>query len=101
VPVPCVTLRELGVAEIVKSGPAAAVTPRVTVADRLSTPLVPVIVSVELLAGVLPVVVTVSVELPDPVTDVGEKLGDAPAGSPDALRLTAPEKPLSALTVTV
>ena len=45
--------------------------------------------------------VTVIVELPEPVTEVGLKLAPAPDGRPDAVRLTIPLKPLSAPTFTV
>ena len=45
--------------------------------------------------------VTVIVELPEPVTEVGLKLALAPAGRPDALKVTVPLKPLSAPTFTV
>jgi hypothetical protein len=98
---PCVMVREAGVRVIVKSAAAAALTVNVAVVDRASVPLVPVMVTVEDATGVLPDVVTVSVELPDPVSDDGEKPAVAPAGSPEALRLTGPENPLSAPTVTV
>ncbi len=60
-----------------------------------------VIVSVDVPIGVLPVVVTVSVELPVPVTVVGEKLAVAPAGNPLALNATEPEKPEIAVVLTV
>jgi len=46
-------------------------------------------------------VVTVIVELPEPVTEAGLKLAFAPDGRPDAVRLTIPLKPLSAPTFTV
>src|SRR5580700_11210764 len=77
------------------------VTTNVTVAVCVSEPLVPVIVKVGLPVGVLLVVVTVSVEVPDPLTDEGENDGVAPLGSPLALRLTAPLNPLIAPTFTV
>src|SRR5580700_8268457 len=77
------------------------VTTNVTVAVCVSEPLVPVIVKVALPVGVLLVVVTVSVEVPDPLTDEGENDGVAPLGSPLALRLTAPLNPLMAPTFTV
>src|SRR5580693_7365364 len=78
------------------------VTTSVTVAVCVSEPLVPVIVSVGLPIGVLLVVVTVSVEDPAPVTDVGENNAVAPAGRPlVTLKLTAPLKPLCAPTLTV
>ena len=79
----------------------AVVTTSVTVAVCVSEPLVPVIVKVGLPAGVLLVVVTVSVEDPDPLIDGGENDGVAPLGSPLALRLTDPVNPLMALTLTM
>jgi hypothetical protein len=51
--------------------------------------------------GVPVAVVTVSVALPAPVMLVGENDADALAGSPVALRLTVPPKPLNAPMVTV
>ena len=47
-------------------------------------------------SGVVELVVTVSVEVPDPVTVAGEKLAVAPAGSPLALSFTTPLKPSTA-----
>jgi hypothetical protein len=44
-------------------------------------------------------VVTVIVELPEPLTEVGLKLALAPDGRPDALKLTVPLNPLNAVTV--
>jgi hypothetical protein len=41
-------------------------------------------------------VVTVIVELPEPVTEAGLKLALAPDGRPDALKLTVPLKPFFA-----
>jgi len=46
-------------------------------------------------------VVTVIVELPEPLTEVGLKLALAPDGSPLALKLTVPLNPLNAVTVAV
>jgi hypothetical protein len=51
--------------------------------------------------GVVELVVTVSVELPVPVTVAGEKLGVAPAGSPLALNVTTPLNPFNAPMVAV
>jgi len=45
-------------------------------------------------------VVTVIVELPEPLNEVGLKLAPAPDGRPDALKLTAPLKPFLAVAVT-
>ena len=64
-------------------------------------PLVPVTVSVELPAGVVPVVVIVSVELPEPITDAGLKAAVAPVGNPLALRFAVPANPFSAPMATV
>src|ERR1043166_4759226 len=72
----------------------------VTVAECVRLPLVPVMTSVKFPTGVAPVVVTVSVEVPEPFTDVGEKLAVAPDGRPLTPNVTLPVKPLSALTFT-
>lgn len=52
-------------------------------------------------ADALPVVATVSVVEPEPVTVVGLKLPVTPDGSPAVPKLTVPPKPLRAVTVTV
>jgi len=79
------------------------VTFRVALAECVSEPLVPVIVSVELPVGVLAIVVMVRVELPDVAIDVGAKTGEAPDGRPvgATAKLTAPVNPFSAPTFTV
>jgi len=46
-------------------------------------------------------VVTVIVELPEPVTEVGLKLELAPDGRPDAPKVTMPLKPFCGVTVIV
>ena len=51
---------------------------------------------IEVPAAVLPVVVTVRVELPVPVTVAGEKLAVVPVGKPLALNVTTPANPFSA-----
>ena len=51
--------------------------------------------------GVLLAVVTVIVEEPEVVTDVGLKLAVAFAGNPLALKVTVPVKPPLGVTVTV
>jgi hypothetical protein len=79
----------------------AVVTTSVTVAVWLREPLVPVIVSVELPIGVLVVVVTFIVALPEPVTEAGLNDADAPVGRPLTLRLTLPLKPFTAPMLTV
>jgi len=67
-----------------------------------SVPFVPVMVSVELAAGVALEVVTVKVELPVlPVIVLGLKLAVAPAGSPVTLSATLPVSPFTAVLVTV
>src|SRR5882724_11006707 len=73
-------------------------TVKVRAAVCVNAPLVPVIVSGELPAGVLEVVVMVSSDTPEPVSAAGLKLAVAPVGSPDTLRLTAPLNPFTALT---
>jgi hypothetical protein len=88
---PAFTGCELGLAETVKSG--EPVTVKVTMAVCVSAPLVPVMVSVELPDAVLAVVVTVSVELPVPLTDAGLNTAVAPGGSPLTLRFMLPAKP--------
>jgi len=57
--------------------------------------------SVEVPAGVPGAVVTVSVALPVPTILDGLKAAEEPAGSPVALRLTVPVKPVTAPIVTV
>jgi hypothetical protein len=74
----------------------AAVTASVAVVECVRLPLVPVIVSVDVPTGVLPVVVTVNVEFPVPVTVAGEKLAVAPVGNPLALSVTTPVNPFNA-----
>ena len=64
-------------------------------------PLVPVIVKVDVPKGVDALVVTVSVEDPEPVTDGGLNATVVPAGLPVTLRDTLPVNPFSALTVAV
>jgi hypothetical protein len=92
----------LGLPDIVKSGGGAcAFTTKLTVVVCVKLPLVPVIVSVDVPTGVLPVVVTVNVELPVPVTVPGEKAAVAPAGNPLTLSAMEPEKPENAVVWTV
>jgi hypothetical protein len=86
-----------GVTIIVKS-----TTLRVTGAVCASVPFVPVMVSVELAAGVVLEVVTVSVEVPVlPVIVLGLKLAVAPAGKPVTVSATSPVSPFTAVPVTV
>ena len=65
----------------------------------LRLPLVPVIVIVP--EAAVAEVETVSVELPEPVTDAGLKVAVTPAGKLPVPSATLPLKPLSAPTVTV
>ena len=91
---PCVTVAELGVAAMVKSGPC---TTNVTVAECDRVPLAPVIVRGYEPVGVVVAVTTVSVEFPETVIDVGLKLAVAPVGNPLTLKAAVPVKPFSAL----
>ena len=88
-------------AESVKSG--EELTTRATVVVWTIAPLVlvPVTVMVELPVGVEPPVVTVIVEEPEVVIEVGLKLAVAPAGRPLALKVTGPVNPFTALAVAV
>jgi hypothetical protein len=87
----------LGLPEIVKSGGGGcAFTTKLTVVVCVKLPLTPLIVNVDVPTGVLPVVVTVNVELPVPVTVAGEKLAVAPVGNPLALSVTTPVNPFKA-----
>jgi hypothetical protein len=97
--VPAGTVSAVGDAEMVKFGSAVTFNVRVVVAVAVA--LVPVIVTV---AGPTVAVfdaVKVSVLPAEPVTEAGLKLAVTPAGSPLALRATAPAKPLIAETVTL
>jgi hypothetical protein len=75
-------------------------TTKLVVAEWVRLPLVPVMVTVEVAVGVVPSVVTVSVEGPLPLMVAGEKLAVAPVGKPLALRVTVPANPFRAPTVT-
>jgi hypothetical protein len=102
VELPTLTVCVLGLADIVKSGGGGcAFTTRLTVVECVRLPLVPVSVNVDVPTGVLPVVVTVNVELPAPVTVAGEKLAVAPVGNPLALSVTTPVNPFKAPTLAV
>ena len=57
-------------------------------------------VTVEVPASV-PAVVTVIVDVPEPVTEAGLNEAVAPAGNPLAVKLTAPVNPFSGLIFTV
>jgi hypothetical protein len=95
---PAATVCVPGVADIVKSG---ANTVKATVAVCVTAPLVPVIVSVGLPAGVFPAVIIVKIELPGALREAGANVAVAPVGRPLALRLTDPVNPLMAPTLTV
>jgi len=88
----------LGEPNIVKSGPE---TTSVTVAELVSVPAVPVIVTVELPSGVAELVVTVIVEVPDVVMEAGENDAVAPDGKPLTISVTGPANPPDAATFTV
>jgi hypothetical protein len=77
----------------------AVVTLRIAVAEWVNEPLMPVMLIVELL--VVDPVIMLSVEVPEVVTEVGEKVGLAPVGKPETDRFTVPVNPLSGATVTV
>ena len=64
-------------------------------------PEVPVIVKERLPVGAFLPTVTVSVEVPEPVTAVGLKLALVRMGNPETLRLTVPENPPVGVMVTV
>ena len=70
-----------------------------TVAEWLSPPLKPVIVNGKAPVCAVPVVVTVSVEEPEPVMLAGLKLPLAPDPKPLALKETVPPNPLTAVIV--
>ncbi|MBI4909095.1 MAG: hypothetical protein HY820_36075 [Acidobacteria bacterium] len=68
---------------------------------RVSAPLVPVIVTVDVPVGVPPLAAIVIAVEPDPVIVAGLKLAVAPVGKPDAEKLTTPANPPWGVTVTV
>jgi hypothetical protein len=79
-------------------------TDRATWAEWTSAPDVPFIVRVIglVVAATLGSAVTVSVELPEALTEGRVKLGVNPVdGNPETLKLTGPGKPLLNVTVTV
>ena len=100
VPCPRLTDCEVGVSASAKSATAGATTTRVAVIVWVSVPLVAVIENTYEPVGVVELVVTVMVEVPDMVTDAGLKLAFAPLGKPLALNLTVPAKPPDGLTAT-
>jgi len=74
---------------------------KVTVAVRTAVPLDPLMVSVELVAGVLPEVAIVRVVVPEPVMVAGLKVTVAPTGNPVTVGVTVPLNPLIAVLLTV
>src|SRR5260370_42527077 len=76
---------------------AMGFTTSVTIAVCVRLPLVPVMVTFELPAGVLLLVATVSFDVPAPLTDAGVKVAVAPAGKPPSPSGPAPRKPLMSL----
>jgi hypothetical protein len=98
---PCATFTEAGEAEIVKLGPPATVTPRVTVAVLLACPLVPVIVSGYVPTGVDALVGMLNVVVPEVFKVEGLNVPVEPVGSPLTLKLTVPVNPFSGVSVTV
>ena len=97
VALPFTTVCVEGVPAIVKSGGGGcAFTTKLAIAVCVRLPLTPWIVRVDVPTDVLAVVVTVSVELPVPVTVAGEKLAVAPPGKPLALSVTTPPNPFKA-----
>jgi len=73
----------------------------VTVVEWLKLPLVPVMVSVRFPTPALLPTFTVSVEVPEPVTEVGLKLALTRDPNPLTLRPTVPVNPFTAVMVTV
>jgi len=81
--------------------PPDPLTVSVTVVVCVKDPLVPVIVTVGLPAGVVVAVVIVSVEGVPAVIDVGLNVPVAPLGNPLTLKPTLPLNPFNAPTLTV
>ena len=99
---PQVTLSEEGDALRLKLPlGAAAVTVRETVVDSEVLPLVPVTVIVYVPVAVLDATVSVSVEVPAPVIEVGLKDVVTPLGWPEADRAIAESNPPKTLVVIV
>lgn len=84
-----------------KSGAGAGFTTSVTVVECTRLPLVPVMVNVKVPLGVVLLVVTETVEEPEPLTDAGLKVAFAPAGRPLMLKPTLPANPPDPATVAV
>jgi len=67
----------------------------------VNVPLVPLMVRVNVPVCALRLVLTISVDDPEVEMDAGLKLALVRRGSPETLRLTLPEKPLTGVIVTV
>jgi hypothetical protein len=91
---PAVSDSEDGDALSEKSFAVGRTTVSATAVVRVTEAPVPVTTSDEVPAGVVDVVVTVIVDEPPAATDCGEKLTVAPAGAPDADRVTVCVVPL-------
>ena len=74
---------------------------RVALAEWLTVPLVPVMVSVRFPLVARLLTVTLRVEVPAPATEVGVKVAVTRDPNPLTLRLTVPVNPCTAVTVTV
>ena len=79
-------------------GVPGELTTRVAEAVWTRLPLVPVIVRVYVPVGVVDAVWTVSVEVPDPLTEVGLNVPVAPVGNPLKVNPTEPVNPPVAVT---
>jgi len=77
-------------AEMMKSAVGTASTTRVTEIECDVSASVPVIVNGYVPGGVLALVVIESVVLPEAVSEAGLKVGVAPLGRPDTVKLTVP-----------
>src|SRR5579859_5102423 len=98
---PAFTVSEVGLAETVKSGGCTGLICRVTFAECVRLPLVPVMVSVYVPATAELLVDTLRVDEPEPLTAVGFSEAVTPVGTPLTLSATLPLNPLSAPTVAV
>ena len=92
---------EVGVAVRVNVDAAAPLTTSVEVVLCVSAPLVAVIVRVNVPVGVFAAVETDSVDVPEPVTEVGLNVLVAPVGNPLTEKATTPLNPLIPVTAGV
>ena len=74
---------------------------RLTVVDAENPPLVPIIVNLNVPAGVCLVVETVKTEFPPPVIERGLKVPVVLAGKPLTLKVTGPLNPFCGVTTAV